>query len=372
MAPEILMLIIALLALTAYAVFGGADFGAGVWEVNTRLRADLREKDLLYRAIGPVWEANHVWLIFLLMILWSGFPVAFAGISRLLFIPLFLALFGIVFRGAAYAFRSSAKTVPRHRQFWEVVFAMASTSAPFFMGVAIGVLTDHHPEIDARGQFHGHWLTDWIRPRYLYFGFLATGICVFLAAVFLTRETAGEGDAELYSRWRKRALGAGLLAGIVAGGGLVVVYLGFPEFWQGLQQRGMPAVLVSIVCGLGTMVLVARHRPGLATVTAALAVAMVLAGWGLGHYPWLIRPQLTIDNAAAPDNVLWLLLGCILVGLIVVVPPLWWLLRIFKRANTTSAQRFDVLKQKPVPPQTDDAEEAPANGGHDFGSQPES
>jgi cytochrome d ubiquinol oxidase subunit II len=333
MQPELIILLIALLALATYGVFGGADFGAGVWEFNTALRASPSEKEAIYRAIGPVWEANHVWLIFVLMILWSGFPVAFAGVCRIVFVPLMLTLTGIVFRGAAYAFRSSLKDDDGHRRTWEAVFAFASTAAPFFMGTAIGVLAGNNPQVDRDGQFHGNIMTDWIRPESLFFGFFAVGICVFLAAVFLYRETALTSDSDLSPVWRRRALTMSILVGLMAMAGLLVVRIQMPELWQGLSDRGWPLVLVSIGSGILTILFVWWRRPSLAALTAAITVASVLAAWGVAHYPYLIAPNMTFDAAAAPDNVLWLLLGCIAVGLVLVLPPLWWLLRIFKSAS---------------------------------------
>ena len=135
MGIDLILLGIVVLALTLYAVLGGADFGAGVWEFNTALQSSEQERSLIYRVIGPVWEANHVWLIFVIVAMFSAFPPAFAGICRALWLPLLLALTGIVFRGAAYAFRVQLLDSQRQAaRFGNAVFALASTAAPFFLG----------------------------------------------------------------------------------------------------------------------------------------------------------------------------------------------------------------------------------------------
>ena len=333
MQPEILMLGVALTALAIYAVFGGADFGAGIWELLGGRRADSREKELIYHAIGPVWEANHVWLIFVLMILWGGFPVAFSGICRITFIPLLLTLTGIVFRGAAYAFRSTVDETSPRRRVWESVFALASTMAPFFMGVTIAVLASDIPQLDAQGRFTGNPLIGWMSPGSLFFGAFAIGICAFLAAVFLNREAALSADARLGNLWRQRAMVTGLVTGGLAMAGLVVTWIFFPRLSTGLLQRGWPFVAASVVAGTATILLVQRQRNNWAAVTAATAVFCVILGFGAGQYPYLVAPNLTIAGTAAPANVLWLLLGCIAVGLVLILPPLWWLLQIFKAGD---------------------------------------
>ncbi len=334
MPPELLMLGTALLALSAYAIFGGADFGAGVWDVLTRRRRSPSERELIYHAIGPVWEANHVWLIFVLMILWSAFPSAFAGMCRVVMLPLLLTLVGIIFRGAAYAFRSIYEQVPGSRQRWEVIFSSASIAAPFFMGAAIGTIAGDNPEVTADGSFHGDWLTGWIRPESIYFGAFAVGICAFMAAVFLNRETSLNGDVELSERWQRRALWSGVITGAMAMGGLVAAWLAMPELWKGMLRIGWIAVAASMVCGLATILLVRAGRASLAAATACITVAAVLAGWGLSQYPLLVAPNVTIAGSAAPDRVQWILLVSIAIGMSLVAPSLWWLLRVFKSQET--------------------------------------
>ena len=343
MDPEIILMLFIVGALAAYGVLGGADFGAGVWELNTRLRSTESEKQLLYKAIGPVWEANHVWLIFVLIVLWTGFPQGFAAICRIASVPLALALVGIVFRGAAYAFRSTLAGLPQQRRAWETVFALASTAAPFFMGCTIGCLASGQPSINSDGEFSGNWLTEWISFESLFFGFFAVGICSFVASVFLTREArvfdrqhtepqstrvASHGDLE--NTWRRRALAMGWIVGGLSLAGLVIAATRMPTIWAGMLARAWPAILLAIICGSATIWLTQRRNDWLATITASLTVASVLFGWAWAQYPYLVIPNISIHAGDTPTNVMWLTIWCVVGGLVVIAPPMAWLFYLFK------------------------------------------
>ena len=187
----IAILIILLIALTLYAVLGGADFGAGIWEFNTAFRASERERNLLYHAIGPVWETNHVWLIFVLVILFGAFPPAFASINQALFVPLLLALVGIVFRGAAYAFRSQLKSDPqyaRQARLWVGLFGFASVLAPLFLGASVGAIASGQLAFDVDGNYQGSHLTGWINSLSVFIGFFTVGLCAYCTAAYMIRE----------------------------------------------------------------------------------------------------------------------------------------------------------------------------------------
>lgn len=351
MNPEIILALVAVGGLAIYAVVGGADFGAGVWEFNTNLRSSDSEKRLLYHAIGPVWEANHVWLIFVLIVLWSGFPHGFAAICRIAAVPLALALVGIVFRGAAYAFRSSMSGLPQQRRAWETVFALASTAAPFFMGCTIGCLASEQPSINSDGQFSGSRLSGWISLESVFFGFFAVGICSYLAAVFLTRE-AREFDrqnahrypndtqrhTDLENTWRKRAVAMGWVVGCFSIAGLVIAATRMPTIWSGMMERSWPATLVAIASGIATIGLTRRRHDWMATISASLTVGSLLFGWAWAQYPYVVIPNISIHDVDTPDNVMWLTIWCIVGGLCVTVPPMAWLFYIFKTNKTPGDQ----------------------------------
>lgn len=323
-----LLLVVLLAALTLYVLLGGADFGAGIWEFTSAFQSGEPERRQLYRAIGPVWEANHVWLIFVIVILANGFPLALAGLSRALWAPLLLALAGIVFRGASYAFRAGA--TPGERRAWEAVFATASTATPFFLGASAGAIAGGHLLLDADGAYRGDVLTGWISPLAIFTGFYTVALCAWLTAVFLVRESRVENDRELEETWRRRALSTGLWLGLLSAAGLVLVLTEAPGLVRGFQQRGWPLVVISVVCGSLALVTTGKRRVNASVVLACGAVAAVVWGWGVAQYPAIVPPAITSELSRAPENVLRWMLVVIGAGVVLVLPSLVWLFRLFK------------------------------------------
>jgi len=330
MAPEALILVIIWSALTLYLLFGGADFGVGIWEVNTALQSTERERNLLYKAIGPVWEANHVWLIFFLVCTHAAFPRAYAALGQALWVPLLIAIVGIVFRGAAYAFRANLLGQRTQRTIWEIVFAVASTVAPFFLGAAAGAVASGKLDFTDSGEYQGDILLGWISPLSLFTGFFTVGVCAFLSAVYLLRESVNQQHDDLVKVWRRRALITGVIMGVLSLIG--VVFLAFePEsFWTNFRDRGLPLFCVGVASGAGALVAIWRTKALLATICAVSTVTCVVWGWGVSQYPILLPPNLTIENCKTSDSVMWAMLVSIGVGMVIVVPSLWWLLSIFK------------------------------------------
>lgn len=338
MAPEVILLSTLWLALTLYVLLGGADFGAGIWEVNLAFAAAEKERSLLHRAIGPVWEANHVWLIFALVLLFNGFPVAFAALSRALWLPWLLALVGIVFRGAAFAFRSYAVGEARQQLAWGVAFALASAAAPFFLGAAAGAAASGRLAVTPRGDFTGNYLTNWLSPLALFNGFFTVGVCTYLAAVYLAREAGAQGEPQLANTWRQRALATGIWMGMMALAGLAFLASESPRLWHGMRERAWPLVAVSLISGLCSLAALARRRYTLATACGAATVASVLGAWGVAQYPMLVLPAISIDDAKAPPGVLWAMVLSLAVGGLTVLPSLAWLLLIFKSSRRQAAR----------------------------------
>jgi cytochrome d ubiquinol oxidase subunit II len=329
-APEILVLGVLLLGLTLYALLGGADFGAGVWECNTVLQASEKERALIYRAIGPVWEANHVWFVFVLVGLHTAFPLAFAAVGRALWLPLLLALVGIVFRGVGFVFRSYTAGAVRHQAVWGVVFAFASTAAPFFLGAACGAIASGHLAVTVSGEYTGDYVTAWLSPLSIFTAFFAVGVCAYLAAVYLTREAAQDNDLSLVALWRRRALATGAWMGILAMAGLAMVASDAPLLWAGFRERAWPLVGVSIAGGLGSLWALQQWRFTSAILGAGTAVAAVIWGWGVAQYPMLIPPALTMTAAKGPDAVLRVMLWGMLAGTVLLLPSLIYLFMLFK------------------------------------------
>lgn len=330
MGPDDLLLIVMLTALTFYAILGGADFGAGVWEFTTALQSTEKERRHIYRAIGPVWEANHVWLIFVLVILMNGFPIAFAALSRALWAPLLLALCGIVFRGASFAFRSYTRGPERERTMWEAVFAIASTATPLFLGASAGAVASGKLAITSAGEYNADYVTGWMSSLTVFTGFYSVGMCAYLAAVYLTREAHQANDVDLTKLWRQRSISIGLWMGLLSFGGLVMVWIEAPTLAAGFVARGWPLIIVSLVCGIGSIIEVWRANGTRAVIAASGAVAAVIWGWGVAQYPAIIPPNVTSAAAKAPDNVLWMMLVVISIGAVLLLPALGYLFVLFK------------------------------------------
>lgn len=307
-------------AVLLYAVFGGADFGSGVWDLTAgdpKRGAPLRR--LVDHSIGPVWEANHVWLVFVLVLLWSGFPEPFALLMRDLGIPFWLAGLGIVARGAAFAFRKFAATLTWARTAG-IVFATGSLATPFFLGAIAGAI--------ASGRVGGaepvSW-TAWLGPTSILGGVLAVVTCTFMAGTLLAAEAESLGKTTLAEQLRMRSLIGGGVAGIVVAVGIVVLFADAPELVDGLLGRALPVVAISGITGSAAMWLLWQRRLRQARLAAGVAVASVVAGWGIAQYPWLLVGEVAIEEGAGAQATLIGLLVAAGLALVLVVPPLLYL-----------------------------------------------
>ena len=333
MAPELILFAMMAVGFVLYAVMGGADFGAGIWEFTGLLHASKEEQELTNKSMGPIWETNHVWLIFVVVVLFSAFPAAFAGISRALWAPLLLGLAGIVFRGTGFALRYYAAGEARLQQVWGQVFAFASILAPFFLGAAAGAVASGALDIDARGRFHGDYLTGWLTPFSMYIGLFSVGLCAYLAAVYLTRDASRENKTELIELWRKRGLATGLWMGVLALVGLAMLATGAPALWAGFVARSWPLAIASGAAGVFSLWALHQRHFSAASVGSAAAVATVVAGWALAQYPVLLPPDVTVEDVKAPDTVLWAMIYAVCGGALILVPSLIYLFYVFKGAQ---------------------------------------
>jgi len=324
-------------SVTVYALLAGADFGAGAWDLLAgRTGPGARRRALIEHSIGPVWEANHVWLIFVLVLMWTAFPPLFAAVSSTLYIPLTLVALGVIARGSAFAFRKAVSERWQQRIFG-AAFAFSSLVTPFFLGaVAGGVASGRVPPGVARGDV----VTSWLNPTSVLSGALAVVTGMYLAAVYLTADARRSGQLDLAAEFRRRALAAGVLAGLVAAAGLIVVHADAPQLWAGLSGRALPLVApclvaLSAAAGVASLALLAARRYLLVRVTAALAVAAVLWGWGAAQYPHLLagRPGLTVAQAAAGQATLQATTISVGVGIVLLVPSLAWLFLLFQRTE---------------------------------------
>ncbi|MGW0291161.1 cytochrome d ubiquinol oxidase subunit II [Streptomyces tuirus] len=329
--PEI-MLAVLWIGMTAYVLFGGADFGAGVWDLLAGgARRGRDQRDLVEHSIGPVWEANHVWLIFVIVLTWTGIPSVFAAIASTLYIPLTAVALGIIARGAAFAFRKVSRELWRQRLFG-ATFAFSSLVTPFFLGTVAGAIASGRvpPGIAA-----GDLVTSWVNPTSLISGVLAVGTAAYLAAVYLTRDAQRIGDEALTQAFRLRALYTGVFVGVMSAVGLFVLRADArPVFDDLTSGAALPLLVLSVAAGVVSLALLAWGRSYLMVrLTAALAVTGLLWGWGIGQHPVLL-PGVTLDEAAATDAVLGASLGALAVGAILLLPSLWWLYATFQRDRT--------------------------------------
>jgi cytochrome d ubiquinol oxidase subunit II len=325
------------LGLTLYILLGGADFGGGVWDLLARGPAHERERALIAESIGPVWEANHVWLIFVITALFAAFPSAFAALGVALYVPFSLAVAGIVLRGAAFAFRSHGEPGGGWQRRWTRVFGIASLVTPVVLGMAGGALASGRIRVTPGGQVRAGLWSAWTGPLSIAAGLLALVMCAYLAAAYLTVEADQRGDRELAAIFRIRAVGTALLAGALAAAGLLVVAIDAPELWAGMREDGWPLVVLSALGGLASMLLILRRRDGAARIAAAVAVGSVVAGWGVAQWPYLIAPDLTAQEAAAPVSALRPIAVGLLVGGLLLVPSLLLLFRVFKASSGPSS-----------------------------------
>jgi cytochrome d ubiquinol oxidase subunit II len=313
---------------TAYALFGGADFGAGFWDLvagGPERGSDQRR--LIEHAIGPVWEANHVWLIFVLVVLWTGFPEAFAAIASSLYVPLTLVAVGVILRGAGFAFRKAVTGVALQRLFG-ATFASSSVITPFFLGSVAGAVASGRVPA---GIARAHPVRSFVNPTSVLGGALAVVVCAYLAAVYLTADARRAGDDDLVEAFRRRALGAGIVAGGLVLGGIGVLHADAPDLFSGLTGRGRPLVALAAVAGLGSLGCVWRRRFVAARLAAGTAVTAVLWGWAAGQYPYVLEGELTIRQAAADPVALRAVLLALAVGAVLVVPGLVALFAVAQR-----------------------------------------
>jgi cytochrome bd ubiquinol oxidase subunit II len=316
--------------ITAYALFGGADFGAGFWDlVAGGPQRGSAQRRLIEHAIGPVWEANHVWLIFVLVVLWTGFPDAFAAIASSLYVPLTLVAVGVILRGAGFAFRKAVTGVTLERLFG-ATFAASSVITPFFLGTVAGAVASGRVPA---GIAQAHPVRSFVNPTSALGGVLAVVVCAYLAAVYLMADARRSGEPDLVEGFRRRALGSGAVAGAVVLGGIAVLRADAPDLFDGLTGRGMPLVVLSALTGIASLACVWHRRFVAARVTAAGAVTAVLWGWAAAQYPDLLTGQLTIAEAAAPAVTLRAALLSLGVGAVLVIPALVVLFAVFQRES---------------------------------------
>jgi len=325
---EALCAALVVLALTAYVVLGGADFGGGVWDALARGPNGKAQREVIARAMGPVWETNHVWLIFAIVATWTAFPAGFAAMFTLLAVPILIALAGIVLRGGAFALRERAAELGQNHGGLSALFGATSIVTPLFLGASIGALASGHA-----GEPTG--ATDaWLQPFPVCIGVFALCMCALLAATFLTVET----DGDLRELFRERAITAWFATAIVGFITLAVARTSAMTIFSALAQgRALIPFAAALLTGFVTLAMLIRRRFPAARASVVLQVTLVLLAWAVAQYPYVVVPTLTIAQAAAPKATLQALAIVACIGLAILIPSLLYLFSVFKNQSTKAS-----------------------------------
>ena len=311
--------VVLFIGITAYAVFGGADFGAGIWDlIAGGTDRGERPREIIDHSIGPVWEANHVWLIFCFVVLWTGFSEAYASITLTLFVPLTIAAFGIVLRGSSFAFRKVVFRT-RDRRNFGAAFASSSLLVPYCFGAVAGGIASGR--VPAGGRAGDPWHS-WVNPTSILGGVLAVVTVTFLSAVYLVWDSGRLGDDAMVEYFRRRAVVAAVVAGAIAFIGLFVLRSDAPYLYDGLTSRGLPLVVVSAVCGTGSLVLMIRRNHQGARLLAVGAVASIVVAWGVAQWDYILPETMTVDQAAAPSGTLTAILVVTVAAVVLIFPAI--------------------------------------------------
>ncbi len=319
------------LSIIVYATLGGADFGAGVWQffVFGSGKKAAAEREIITHAIGPVWEANNVWLVYLVVGLFTGFPIVAGTLATSLFIPLSLALIGIVLRGAAFAFEESIPQSFDVHAIYGRMFSAASVFTPFLLGTCAAAVASGQLRVK-NGQVPVAVFGPWLTPFAIIVGLMGLAICATLAAVYLTVEAEQQQKPELIEAFRIRALLAGGVTAVLAAIALALSPFEAPIIWNGMLDHALWAVAVTMVIGLATAAALFYRRFRLARALVVLMTAGIIGTWGLSQLPYVVPPDLTITGAASPQAMMQAFFISALVGMFILIPSIWLLLHVFK------------------------------------------
>jgi cytochrome d ubiquinol oxidase subunit II len=324
-----LLAVLLALSLNAYVLLGGADFGGGVWDMLARGPRQARQREVIAHAIGPIWEANHVWLILAIVLAFTCFSPVFARIMTVLHIPVSLMLVGIVLRGSAFTFRTYDDEHDAAQRRWGRIFSSASVLTPLLLGVCIGAVASGRVVAPTSGGFAQRFMEPWLTPFALGVGVLTLALFAFLASVFLTMETR---ERELVEDFRRNAIGAGVAVFLAAGLVLLLAFRQAPLMTQGLvgSQWALPLHLATALSAVAVFFALWHRRFALARVLAGLQVSCIFWGWTASQYPYLVPPDLTIARSAAPPITLRITLWALAGGALLLAPSLLYLFRVFK------------------------------------------
>ena len=330
-APEMLLALILMASVTFYVLLGGADYGGGVWDLLANGPRRQEQRELISNAITPVWEANHVWLILVVVLLFAGFPAAFAAMTTALNIPLTVLVIGIVMRGSSFVFRAYHTGDYRTHRRWGLIFAIASTVTPICLGVVVGAISSGHVLVRDGISING-FLAPWLGTFPLVVGLFALSLFVFLAAVYLTGEAR---ERALQEDFRRKALVSGAIVAAMALGTFLAARTGAPQIYSGLLRPSLVWIVqgATALYAIAAFVALLTRKYKVARIAAMLQVGLILWGWGMSQYPFFLQGDMTVSAAAAAPPVLWALIGATAAGLLVLFPSIGYLMQLFKANN---------------------------------------
>ena len=310
-----------MVTIAGYALFAGADLGGGIWDLLAGGdERGARAREEIDASVTPVWEGNHVWIIFGLVVFWTGFPSAFSAVMTALFVPLALSLLGIVLRGVGFAFRHEAESLATKR-LYGAMFATSSLITPFFLGTTVGAVATGAVPANPGGNV----LSAWTSPTAVVTGLLFVATCAYIGGIYLVADVERRGDPDMARYFRRRSLVAGVVAGVLAATNMVLLRQSAPYLWARLLGPALPAVVVSVAGGIAALLLLGSNRPNLLRGAAALAVVGVVAGWGIAQYPWILPGQLTLAQSSAPEPSQLALFAALGLAVLLVLPAFVWL-----------------------------------------------
>lgn len=316
-------------SMIAYAVLGGADFGGGIWNILFLGRDTHKARGLIRGAVGPVWEANNVWLIYIVVGLYAGFPIVAAVMANALLIPLTLTLIGIVLRGASFAFRTHFGDVVSVASFWGYAFGVASLITPFLLGACAAAVASSQIQVH-NGQGPVGLVNAWLTPFAITVGIIALAICATIAAIFLTVEAQRINNRELMEAFRRRAFIAGAVTALLGLLGLYFASNEAPVIWNGMLNHGLWAVAMTMLIGIATAAALFFRRYRLARILIVMETASFLGSWGIAQLPYILPPDLTVTQAASPLATMKDFFFSAIVGTLILLPSLWFLFHLFK------------------------------------------
>lgn len=318
-------------AFLLYTLLGGADFGAGIIETF----AGKREEITISKAMAPVWEANHIWLILAVVILFTGFPRVYSSISLVLHIPLMMVLLGIISRGCAFTFRHYDVVHDRSHKYYTLLFRISSFITPLFLGMVLGAMMLGRITFNASGSFYTVFISPWCNIFCVSMGIFSGSLFAYISAIFLVGETNIERERKMYVRFSKRSMLVTIFTGLLVFVTAEAEDLNLVQEFLHSSTSIITLLWATVLCPVIWHFLNReKNKTVYLRIGVGVQVTLILIGWFYIQFPVLIKTKdgdhLTFFNTQAPAATLEQLLIALIAGLILVIPGFIYLFGIFK------------------------------------------